>query len=130
MRHIGSNLNEQRQLVLVINNQNADFIVQHLANYLRHSSELGADDGARSRANLIREQLDKNEDGVPVGTVMEAIQIKFDCSLYHKTYKEEVLRILLKSSTVIGAYTKLRYLTIYDSVMSNQDFYQVGQIIG
>lgn len=60
---------------------------------------------------------------------LEQISLKFECTLYHKLYKEEILKILLKNASIIKNHTKLRDITIFETVLSNKDFFYLGQII-
>ena len=106
LNHIGNKVHEGH-LELAIDNMNADFIRDNLAHYLRHSQELkDADDGYQEG--------------------LRELALRFDCLMYHKQYKEEILRIFVSSAKVINSFSRLQELCLVDTVLSNQDVSILG----
>lgn len=60
---------------------------------------------------------------------LKSIEIKFIQSLYHKIYKEEMFKVILQNSKIVNKHTKLREIRVYETVLSNKDFFLLGQII-
>lgn len=72
---------------------------------------------------------DSDEQGVSEAKKLQTISLKFDSTLYHKISKEETFKILLENHKIINNYTKIQELKLFETVLSNQDFFLLGQII-
>jgi len=73
----------------VINNYNSDLILHHLANFIKLSKS------------------SKEHSDATSATKLESISLKFECNLYHKIYKEDILKILLTNADIVKHHTKL-----------------------
>ena len=67
------------ELSIVVDNRNCDFILQHLSNFIQ-----------LSKSSNYREQVDHTKGHAQK---LQCISIKFQCTLYHKIYKEEILKL-------------------------------------
>jgi len=80
---------KDNQLKIIVNNHNSDLILHHLANFIKLSKSSKAHSEATS------------------ATKLESISLKFECNLYHKIYKQEILKILLTNAEIVKHHTKL-----------------------
>ena len=65
-------------LTLIVTNRNCDILLSHLANFIK------------------RRRLMSGKQADSVGAQeLEKISIKFECTLYHKLYKEDILQVLI-----------------------------------
>ena len=52
--------------------------------------------------------------------------MKFETTLYHKIYKEEILKVMLSNAETIKFHTKIQEITLFETVLSNKDFFLIG----
>lgn len=103
---------DDNNLDIVMNNWDCNLILQNLSNYIKYS---------KSSLSAQQSRHDPHK--------LDKISIKFDCTLYHKLYKQEIFKIFLQNASVISKNTKINHLIIYETVLSNKDFLLLGQII-
>ena len=103
------------QLQIIVDNRNCDLILHHLTTFLNQLNSEYKED-----YELVDQTARK----------LKSIEIKFVQSLYHKIYKEEMFKVILQNSKIVNKHTKLREIRVYETVLSNKDFFLLGQIIG